>query len=85
MSSLKLSANSIEADLEPKTEAIAPGRPTDEAEENLLADADDPLFDDDCDFDVEDDVAFVGEDYDVLDLDDVLELCDIAKRDRFEH
>jgi|AP12_2_1047962.scaffolds.fasta_scaffold359492_1 hypothetical protein len=37
-------------------------------------------LDDEDDFDVEEDIAFLGEEYDVLELDDVLELCNLDKR-----
>lgn len=42
-------------------------------------------LDEDADFDVEDDIAFLGEEYDVLELDDVLELCNLDKRDPFRN
>ena len=42
-------------------------------------------FDEDTDFDVEDDIAFLGEEYDVLELDDVLELCNMNKRSPFRN
>ena len=60
------------------------------AREEILADTFDEYaehiedaLDEESDFDVEDDVAFLGEDYDVLELDDVLELCNLDKRDPF--
>ena len=37
-------------------------------------------LDDESDFDVDDDIAFLGEEYDVLELDDVLEMCNLDKR-----
>lgn len=37
-------------------------------------------LDDESDFDVDEDIAFLGEEYDVLELDDVLEMCNIDKR-----
>lgn len=45
----------------------------------------DDTLDEDADFDVEDDIAFLGEEYDVLELDDVLELCNLDKRDPFRN
>lgn len=42
------------------------------------------LFEDDTDFDVEDDIAFLGEDYDVMELDDVLELCNVGRDDVYD-
>ena len=39
----------------------------------------------DDDFDADEDIAFLGEEYDVLELDDVLELCNLDKRDPFRH
>lgn len=44
----------------------------------------DDLFEDDTDFDVEDDIAFLGEEYDVMDLDDVLELCNVGREDSYD-
>jgi hypothetical protein len=44
----------------------------------------DNLFEDDTDFDVEDDIAFLGEDYDVMELDDVLELCNVGRKDKYD-
>ena len=65
----------------------APGKGIGIAREEILADgfedyADqlDTELDDEDDFDVEDDIAFLSEDYDVLELDDVLELCNLDKR-----
>lgn len=37
-------------------------------------------LDDESDFDVDEDIAFLGEEYDVLELDDVLEMCNLDKR-----
>lgn len=42
-------------------------------------------FREDTDFDVDDDIAFLGEEYDVLEFDDVLELCNIDKRQPFRN
>lgn len=42
-------------------------------------------LDEDDDFDADEDIAFLGEEYDVLELDDVLELCNLDKRDPFRH
>lgn len=57
------------------------------AREEILADgiedyADEfeDALDDESDFDVDEDIAFLGEEYDVLDLDDVLEMCNLDKR-----
>jgi hypothetical protein len=44
------------------------------------ADQFEDALDDESDFDVDDDIAFLGEEYDVLELDDVLELCNLDKR-----
>jgi len=44
----------------------------------------DDLFEDDTDFDVEDDIAFLGEDYDEVELDDVLELCNVGWDDTYD-
>lgn len=62
-------------------------RSNDIAREEILADGfedysdqiEDAL-DDESDFDVDEDIAFLGEEYDVLELDDVLEMCNIDKR-----
>jgi hypothetical protein len=62
------------------------------AREEILADGFDDYanqiedtFGEDTDFDVEDDIAFLGEEYDVLEFDDVLELCNIDKRHPFRN
>lgn len=44
----------------------------------------DDLFEDDTDFDVEDDIAFLGEDYDVMELDDVLDLCNLGRDESYD-
>jgi len=44
----------------------------------------DDLFEDDTDFDVEEDIAFLGEEYDVMELDDVLELCNVGRDDIYD-
>lgn len=44
----------------------------------------DGLFKEDTDFDVEEDIAFLGEEYDVMELDDVLELCNVGREDTFD-
>lgn len=62
-------------------------RSNDIAREEILADGfedysdqiEDAL-DDESDFDVDEDIAFLGEEYDVLELDDVLEMCNLDKR-----
>ena len=41
----------------------------------------DSVLDEDSDFDVEEDIAFKGEEYDVLDIDDVLDMCNFEKRE----
>ena len=41
----------------------------------------DSVLDEDSDFDVEEDIAFMGEEYDVLDIDDVLDMCNVGKRE----
>jgi hypothetical protein len=62
------------------------------AGEEMLAEAFDEYsgevedaFDEDTDFDVEDDIAFLGEEYDVLEFDDVLELCNVDRRNPFRN
>lgn len=45
------------------------------------SDAFDSVLDAESDFDVEDDVAFYAEEYDVLDLDDVLGLWKVSSQD----
>lgn len=57
------------------------------AREEILADgledysdAFEDALDDESDFDVDEDIAFLGEEYDVLELDDVLEMCNLDKR-----
>lgn len=42
-------------------------------------------LDEDDDFDADEDIAFLGEEYDVLEIDDVLELCNLDKRGPFRH
>jgi hypothetical protein len=49
------------------------------------ADQFEDALDDESDFDVEDDIAFMGEEYDVLELDDVLELCNLDKRGPYQN
>lgn len=46
-----------------------------------LTDKFDSVLDEDSDFDVEEDIAFMGEEYDVLDIDDVLDMCNVGKRE----
>jgi hypothetical protein len=48
-------------------------------------DAFEDSLDEDDDFDADEDIAFLGEEYDALELDDVLELCNLDKRDPFRH
>jgi hypothetical protein len=48
-------------------------------------DAFEDSLDEDDDFDADEDIAFLGEEYDVLELDDVLELCNVDRRDPFRH
>lgn len=50
-----------------------------------LQDAFETVLDTDDDFDVEEDIAFLGEDYDVLDIDDVLDMCKVSDWDSLEH
>lgn len=45
----------------------------------------DSVLDADSEFDVEEDIAFLGEDYDVLNIDDVLEMCNVSKRDSLKN
>lgn len=42
-------------------------------------------LDDESDFDVDEDIAFLGEEYDVLELDDVLEMCNVDKRSPYRN
>lgn len=42
-------------------------------------------LDDESDFDVDEDIAFLGEEYDVLELDDVLEMCNIDKHGPYQN
>ena len=44
----------------------------------------DTTLDQDDDFDVEDDVAFLNEEDDVFDMDDVLDLRDVSEPDSFD-
>jgi hypothetical protein len=62
------------------------------AREEILADGFDDYadqiedtLDEDTDFDVQDDIAFLGEEYDVLEFKDVLELCNLDKRGPFRN
>ncbi|MCG8545679.1 MAG: hypothetical protein MJE12_15875 [Alphaproteobacteria bacterium] len=47
--------------------------------ENDLSMDFDSVLDAESEFDVEDDIAFLGEDYDVVDIDDVLDMCNVEK------
>jgi len=49
------------------------------------ADQFEDALDDENDFDVDEDIAFLGEEYDVLELDDVLELCNLDKRGPYQN
>ena len=49
------------------------------------ADQFDIELDDETDFDVDDDFAFLGEEYDVLDLDDVLDMCNLERRNPYRN
>jgi len=49
------------------------------------ADQFEDALDDETDFDVDEDIAFLGEEYDVLELDDVLELCNLDKRSPYQN
>jgi hypothetical protein len=44
----------------------------------------DDIYEDDTDFDVEEDIAFLGEEYDVMELDDVLELCNVGRDESYD-
>ena len=44
----------------------------------------DDMFGDDTDFDADDDVAFLSEDYDVMELDDVLGICNVGRDDAYD-
>jgi len=46
-----------------------------------ITDKFDSVLDEDSDFDVEEDIAFMGEEYDVLDIDDVLDMCSFEKQE----
>ena len=61
--------------------AVGGKEATSETYDPELSDAFDSVLDAESDFDVEDDVAFYTEEYDVLDLDDVLELCKVSSQD----
>ena len=50
-----------------------------------LQDAFETVLDTDDDFDVEEDIAFLGEDYDVLEIDDVLEMCKVSDWNSLKH
>jgi hypothetical protein len=64
--------------------AIARDEIRSEALDDYEGEIEDSLDKDD-DFDADEDIAFLGEEYDVLELDDVLELCNLDKRDPFRH
>lgn len=49
-----------------------------------ISDKFDSVLDEDSDFDVEEDIAFMGEEYDVLDIDDVLDMCNVGKREHLD-
>lgn len=81
---------------QPKIEATgtepAPAEPIGIARDDIRADgfedyADqfEDALDDESDFDADEDIAFLGEDYDVLELDDVLELCNVDRRTSFRN
>ena len=40
----------------------------------------DSVLDAESEFDVEDDIAFLGEDYDIVDIDDVLDMRNVEKQ-----
>ena len=70
----------------------APGEPAGIAREEIrtdgledYADQLEDALDEESDFDVDEDIAFLGEDYDVLELDDVLELCNVDRRSSFRN
>lgn len=73
--------------LEARHAAPEPNNGISIAREEILADGledysdefEDAL-DDESDFDVDEDIAFLGEEYDVLELDDVLEMCNLDRR-----
>jgi hypothetical protein len=62
------------------------------AREEILADgledysdAFEDALDDESDFDADEDIAFLGEEYDVLELDDVLEMCNLDRRSPYRN
>lgn len=83
MSSNKLSAQT--SDFEKPLQSSSAGTATYAAATHAeVGDDLDSLFKEDTDFDVEEDIAFLGEEYDVMELDDVLELCNVGRDDSFD-
>ena len=78
MNRAKMSASINGTEKEPPAEMPAGGAGSSPSEKNYEDDFD-TLLDKEDDFDVEDDVAFLSEEYDVLDMHDVLDLCNMSK------
>ena len=80
MNRAKMSASINGTENEPSAEMPIGGAgsaPSDKSYEDEF----DAMLDKEDDFDVEDDVAFLNEEYDVLDMHDVLDLCNMSKPD----
>jgi len=78
--------------LETQRAEPTPNEGTGIAREEILADGFEEFanqfedtLDDEDDFDVDEDIAFLGEEYDVLELDDVLELCNVDRRSPYRN
>lgn len=78
MNRAKMSASINGTENEPSAEMPGGGaglEPSDKSYEDDF----ETMLDKEDDFDVEDDVAFLNEEYDVLDMHDVLDLCNMSK------
>ncbi len=78
MNRAKMSASINGTENEPSAGVSAGGALPETADKNY-EDGFDTILDKEDDFDVEDDVAFLNEEYDVLDMHDVLDLCNMSK------
>ena len=78
MNRAKMSANINGTENEPSA-GISAGGAVPESSDKDYEDGFDTTLDKEDDFDVEDDVAFLNEEYDVLDMHDVLDLCNMSK------
>jgi hypothetical protein len=78
MNRAKMSASVDGTENEPSAGISAGGAVPGSADKNF-EDGFDTMLDKEDDFDVEDDVAFLNEEYDVLDMHDVLDLCNMSK------